>query len=83
MKTRRRVEVLENKLNHLEQYGRRNNIDASGIPDSIGDNELECSVIKIMKSIDIEVDDRGIEACHRIGKSKGSSKKTIVCFLQP
>ena len=53
----------------------------SGIPDSIGDNELECLVIKTMKAIDIEFDDRDIEAYHRIGKSKGNSKKTIVRFL--
>ena len=35
----------------------------SGIPDLIGDNELEYLVIKIMKSINIEVDNRDIEAC--------------------
>ena len=33
-----------------------------------------------MKAIDTEVDDRDIEACHRIGKSKGNSKKSIVWF---
>ena len=79
-KLRNRAEVLENKFNHLGQYGKRNNIEVLGIPDSIGDNELEYSVIKIMKAIDIEVDDIDIEACHRISKSKGNSKKTIVCF---
>ena len=72
-KLRSRVEVLENKFNHLEQYCRRNNIGVSGIPKSIGDIKLECSVIKIMKVIDIEVDEHDIEACHRIDKSKGNS----------
>ena len=52
----------------------------SGIPVSIADSELQCLVIKIMKIIDIEVDDRDIKTCHRIGKSKGNSKKTIVRF---
>ena len=52
----------------------------SGIPDSTGDNELERSVIKTMKAIDIEVDDRGIEASYRIGKSTGNLKKTIIRF---
>ena len=33
-----------------------------------------------MKANDIEVDNRDIEACHKIGKSKGNSKKTIVGF---
>ena len=52
----------------------------SGTPDLIDENELERSVIKIIKSIDSEVDDHDIEAWHRIGKSKGNSKKTIVRF---
>ena len=60
-KLRSKVEVLENEYNHLEvQYCRRNDIEVSGIPDSIGDNELECSVIKIIKTIDIEDDYRDI-----------------------
>ena len=54
----------------------------SGIPDSKGNNKLECSVIKIMKAIDIKVDDRDIEACHRIDKSKGNSKKRNSRFVQ-
>ena len=49
----------------------------SGIPDSIGDNERQCSVIKIMKAIDIEVDVHNIEACHRIDQSKGNSLKKL------
>ena len=60
-KLRSKVEVLENEFNHLEvQYCRHNDIEVSGIPDSIGDNELECSVIKIIKTIDIEDDYRDI-----------------------
>ena len=60
-KLRSKVEVLENEFNHLEgQYCRRNDIEVSGIPDSIGDHELECSVIKIIKTIDIEDDYRDI-----------------------
>ena len=60
-KLRSKVEVLENEINHLEvHYCRRNDIEVSGIPDSIGDNELECSVIKIIKTIDIEDDYRDI-----------------------
>ena len=73
-KLRSRVEVIENKFNHLEQYGRRNNIEVSGIPDYIGDIKLECSDVKIMKVIDIEVDELDIKACHRIDKLKGNSK---------
>ena len=77
-KLQSRVKFLENKFNHLEQYGRRKNIEVSGIPDSAGDNELECLVIKILKAIDIDVDDRDVEACHGIGKSKGTHRKKSV-----
>ena len=45
----------------------------SGFPDS--DNELECFVIKIMKTIYIKTDDSDTEASLRIGKSKRNSKK--------
>ena len=79
-KLRSGADVLENKFNDLKQYGRRNNIELSRIPDLTGDNELECSVIKTMKAIDIEVGDRDIEACHRIGKSKGTQRKQLSVF---
>ena len=51
-----------------------------GTPDSVGSGELEYSVIKIMKVIDIEVDDRNMDVCRRIAKLKGKSKKAIARF---
>ena len=36
-----------------------------------------------MKVINVEVDDRDMEAFHRKVKLKGNSKKTIALFLQP
>ena len=78
-KLRSRFEVLENKFNHLEEYGRRCNIELSEITDSIGGNKLECSVIKVMKAIDIEVDDRDIETCH--SKQKLASVNTSAAGL--
>ena len=79
-KLRSRVKVLENKFDHLEQHGRRNNNKVSGIPDSIGDDELECLFIKIMKAIDIEVDQYNIEACSRIDNEKGTQRKQLSVF---
>ena len=64
----------------LEQYDRRNNIEVSGIPDSVGDNNLEEKVISVFANVGIDVKFNNIEACHRIGKSRNSSKKTIVRF---
>ena len=87
---RDRCHKLEQKLvefecstNNLEQYGSRNNIIISGIPDSIDNNQLEESVTGVLTDININVASNYIDACHRIGK-KGSrigSTKTIICFV--
>ena len=76
----KKVTSLETSQNMLEQYGRRNNIEISGIPDSVEDNCLEEKVISVFSSIGIVVNSNDIEACHRIGKSRNRSKKTIVRF---
>ena len=75
-----KVVSLEINQNMLEQYGRRNNIEVSGIPDSVGDNDLEEKVISVSANVGIDVKSNDIEACHRIGKSRNSSKKPIVRF---
>ena len=75
-----KVTSLEINQNKLEQYGRRNNIEVSGIPDSVKDNCLEEKIISIFTSVGIDVKSYDIEACHRIGKSWNSSKKTIARF---
>ena len=85
---RKKVDILENKVitlekneNLLEQYGRRNNLEITGIPDDVSHNDLENKVIGILNSIDVKVTSADIEACHRMGKSKNNSKKTIVRFV--
>ena len=75
-----KVTSIEINQNMLEQYGRRNNIEVSGIPDSVEDNCLEEKNISLFTSIRIDVKSNDIEACHKIGKSRNSSKKTIVRF---
>ena len=85
---RKKVNVLENKIlnlesehNSLEQYGRRNNIKITGIPDSVPDQNLEEKVVDILNEIIVNVSPKDTEACHRVGVSKNSSKKTIVGFI--
>ena len=77
-----KVNNLENKVmsleingNHLEQYGIRNNLDITGIPDDVSDENLEEKVIQVLSEIKVNVSSSDIEACHRIGKSKNLSKK--------
>ena len=71
------VVSLESSINHIEQYGRRNTVAISGIPDNISDNNLEGTVINILRDIEINIEKNDLDTCHRIGKSdpRTSSKK--------
>ena len=70
-------------MNQVEQYGRRNSIVISGIPDNVADDDLEDAVTSIMEDVDVIVKNGDIEARHRIGKSdqKNSSKKKTLLDL--
>ena len=73
---------LESKSNSVEQYGQQNNMESNGIPNSISDDNLESTVINVLsKATNAHVTADDIEACHKICKSKGNSKKTIVRFI--
>ena len=77
----KKVISLEETGNLLEQYGRRNNLEIMGISNEIQDIELQGKVIEILDKITVNVSSKDIEACHRIGKSKVNSKKTIIRFV--
>ena len=47
----KRVVSLEVGGNLLDQYGRRNNLEMTGIPDDVEDEDLEEKVIKILNKI--------------------------------
>ena len=72
---------LESKCNSSEQYRRRNNLEISGIPDSVDQTDLEDKVVEIFDKIGVDLSNDEIEACHRIGKSKDNSKTTIICLV--
>ena len=74
------LSVIEDRVTELErshhlylQYGRRNSIEVSGIPEDVQQNDLEKHVIDIFKEAKAKVhgefpNHMDIEACHRIGK---------------
>ena len=80
-KLENRVAILESKHNDLAQYGRRNNLVFSGIPENVPDSNLESTVLSVLLEIDLQVESRYIEACHRIGKPSSKKQKTIVRFV--
>lgn len=90
------VKTLQEKIKKMEQneketkiyiekqnqYGRRNNVEISGIDNEIEDDQLEDKVIDILKKIDVVVTKEEIEACHRLPPTrKNKTKKTIIRFV--
>ena len=72
----RKVISLEENSNALEQYDQRNNLEITGIPDYVDNQNLEEKVIENLDKTEVNVTNKDIEACHRIGKSKNSSRTT-------
>ena len=73
------IRIIENN-----QYARRESLIISGIPDSIGQNDLEDQVIHILRSIGLtSLTSYNISACHRLYKKNKDAKypaQTIVRF---
>ena len=65
----KKVISIESRHNILEQYGRRNNLEITGIPDSVPQRELENKVVDILNAIGVNVSNHDFEDCHRIRKS--------------
>ena len=72
---------LEIYQNFLTQYRRKINTVISRIPDSIDDKDLENTVIFMISDINVNIEENGIEACHRFGKPDVRSKSKNKLFL--
>ena len=74
---------VERDTAELQQYTRRNNIEISGLPETIEDKSLEDTVIKIAKAVDIPIGKNDIEACHRLSRRKKDNgpRRIIVRFV--
>ena len=59
--------VLKKELNLLEQYNRQENIEISGLPETICNNELESVIIDLLRRIGLHnLEHFDIVACHRL-----------------
>ena len=72
----KRVTELEKIQLKAEQYSRRNNVEISGIPHEILDNNLEGKVIDICKYAGIEIGHMDIKSCHWLSLSRNNSGGT-------
>ena len=69
---------LEIKNNNVRQYSGWNNVEISGILQSVSDNQLEEKVADIVEVINVNVTMNEIETSHRLGKKKNN---VIVRFI--
>ena len=70
------VTEIEKSQAKVEQYSRRNNVEISGIPHEILNNNLEDKVINIFKDSGIEIGHLDIEGCHQLPLSRNNSGGT-------
>ena len=59
------------------QYSRRDTIEVLGIPSSIRDQDLEDKVRNAFREISVNINERDIQACHRLREKD----RTIVKFV--
>ena len=71
-KLEEKIVYLEKNQAKGEQYSHRNNIEISGIPNIIPDEDLENTIISICKDSGVEIDPKDIEGCHRLPLSRNS-----------
>ena len=64
----RRMTDLERESFASQQYSRRDSIEIVGIPESIGNEDLEVKTIKLLKAINVDVTASDIQACHHLTK---------------
>ena len=73
---------IEVKINNLDQYSRRSNIEICNIPEKIGQKNIEAYVLKVMGSIGVHLASYDLVAVHRIGKyTRGKNRNVIVRFV--
>ena len=71
-----RIVKTERQCWENAQYSRRDTLEIVGVPGSIDNSVLEETVRGIFKKIGVEVDERDIQACHRLKEKE----RTIVKF---
>ena len=75
---RKKVTTSKRQCWANNQYGRRECLNISGIPENIENKSLENLTLQIFKKIDINDDPENIEVCHWAKTQK--SKKVIIKF---
>ena len=57
---------IEKRMNKLEQYTRRDNIEISGIAADVKQEDLDKTVVELLGMMDVHINTNNIEACHKL-----------------
>ena len=68
--------ALERQCWGNNQYSRRECLEITGVPDSVSNDHLEETTIKIFDKLDVAIDPSNMEFCHWL-KSNGPDKVII------
>ena len=84
----KKVKSLEKELLKSQQCSRRECLDASGIAETVNDEDVEQEVCTLLRDIGVEIDpNKDIQACHRYGRKnnvivKFTNRKTVKKALE-
>ena len=67
-----RIYEIEKEVTRMDQYTRRWNIEIQNIPEDVPQDQLKPSVVNALNQMNVNVQEEGIEAIHRLKKGKKS-----------
>lgn len=74
---RNKVTSMEQRIEDMESYSRRNSVEVQGIPEEPKENVL--NIIKgVGKALDFEITDSMVDACHRVGRRTEDRPRGII-----
>ncbi|XP_022195409.2 uncharacterized protein LOC111052902 [Nilaparvata lugens] len=65
------------KDDNREQYGRRNTLEVYGIPE-LQNEDVQSRILGIGKALDVKLDRRSIDACHRLPRRRDNTAPGII-----
>lgn len=76
------IKQSRNDHDELEQYGRRMNLDVTGIPGDTGATEenVEQKILDLARKCNVDISSQDIDRCHRKGKYKQQNRRVIIKF---
>lgn len=74
---KKKVTLLEARVEDMEQYSRRNCVELQGIPEDKNENVVEI-VKSVGNALKMEITDSMIDTCHRVGKKIDAKPRVII-----